>query len=121
MSLRLAAQCCCVPVNSNVKPRMQTRCFATAVLVSFGVALLGCSQDEPLVVRIYPDRYEVEGVQSQLATPVVDEVVRRKPRLVHVYQCMTGATERSFQFWTELNARHKTQMEGGFLPEKECK
>jgi hypothetical protein len=90
-------------------------------LLSFCLALFGCAREEPLVVRIYPNRYEVESVKSELATPAVDEVVRRKPRVVHVYQCMNGTSERSFQFWTELNARHKTHMEGGFLPEKDCK
>ena len=100
---------------------MQRLLFTGALLFSFGVALFGCARDEPVVVRIYPDRYQVEGVQSALATPVVDEVVRRKPRVVRVFQCMNGTSEKSFQFWTELNARHKTRVEGGFLPEKDCK
>lgn len=73
------------------------------------------------MVRIYPSHYEVADVQSQLATPAVDEVVRRKPRTVHVYQCKNAPAERGIQFWTELNARHKTQMRGGFLPEENCR
>jgi hypothetical protein len=85
-----------------------------------GVALGGCTREEPVLVRIYPDRYETDGVQSSLATPVVDAVVRRQPKVVHIFQCMSGTIDKSNQFWTELNARHKAQIEGGFLPNEDC-
>ena len=97
------------------------RCFrSVAAVVMLSLLLGGCFREDPVVVRIYPDRYEAEGVQSSLATPVVDAVVRRKPKLVQIFQCMNGTIEKSHQFWTELNARHKARIEGGFLPKEDC-
>lgn len=97
--------------------------LVTTLLISAGVMVVGCSRQEPVVVRVFADRYEVAGARFELATPVIDEVVSRKPREVHVYLC--AKSERSvrklYQFETELNARHKAEIKGGFLPEADCK
>lgn len=99
-----------------------TRCVHVAVLLAaVGMSTSGCSKDEPLTVRIFPKRYEVAGVASELATPAVDEVVRRKPRRVHIYTCMNTPPGRHLQFVVELDARHKAEVAGGFIDERECR
>ncbi|MCU7370793.1 hypothetical protein PEC18_07855 [Paucibacter sp. O1-1] len=95
--------------------------FSSAVLLSaLSLSIVGCSRDDPLIVRILPNRYEVAGIASELATPVVDEVVRRKPRRVHVFVCESTPAKRHVQFITELQARHKADIAGGLLEEREC-
>lgn len=96
--------------------------WSSAVLIAtLTLSSVGCSRDDPLIVRIFPTRYEVAGIASDLATPVVDEVVRLKPRRVHVFVCLNVPAERHVQFIIELQARHKADIAGGFLEERECR
>ncbi|MDH0867108.1 hypothetical protein [Mitsuaria sp. GD03876] len=66
----------------------------------------GCTGGADRVeVTILPDKYVVGAVTSELATPAVDEVVRLKPREVHIHACTSTPSSRIIQFNVELNAR----------------
>ena len=78
--------------------------------------LSGCGNFlPPLEVHILPSEYRVGEVRSPLATPVVDEVVRRKPKKVHITTCLTTPPAKVLQFEVELDARLKTEITGGFF------
>lgn len=76
-------------------------CVLTAGLVA------GCTGGTDRVeVSIVPSGYIVGSVTSELATPAVDEVVRLKPREVHIHTCAATPPGRVTQFNVELDARH---------------
>jgi hypothetical protein len=85
----------------------------------FSVLLLaGCGgSSTPLDVRILPSEYQVGNVRSPLATPVVDEVVRLKPKHVLMAFCGTTPPAKTIQFITELRARLETDLKGVRLEE----
>ncbi|CAN7607278.1 hypothetical protein LJR069_004506 [Variovorax paradoxus] len=54
----------------------------------FLIVLAGCvGSSSPVEVRITPDAYQVGDIESPFATPVVDEVVRIKPKQVLILAC----------------------------------
>ena len=78
--------------------------------------LCGCGNFlAPLEVHILPSEYRAGEVRSPLATPVVDEVVRRNPKKVHISTCLTTPPAKVIQFEVELQARLKTEITGGFF------
>lgn len=78
--------------------------------------LAGCGEtSEPLQVWILPTQYKIGEVNSHLATPVVDEVVRLKPKKVHVSTCLTTPPSKVLQFNVELEARLHAKITGGFF------
>jgi len=83
----------------------------------FSVLLLvGCGDSSrPLDVRILPSEYQVGNVKSSLATPVVDEVVRLKPKKVLMTFCATTPPAKTMQFVDELRARLQTDLKGVLL------
>lgn len=95
--------------------------YAAASLLVIASVLGGCFHEESLTVRVFPNRYEVADVSSELATPAVDEVVRRKPASVYLLLCKNTPVERRFQFFKELEARHKVKVTGGFIHDSECR
>ena len=85
-------------------------------LLISALLLAACSgSSKPLDVRILPSEYQVGEVKSALATPVVDEVVRLKPKKVHISSCRTTPPAKVIQFNTELLARHNTDVTGALL------
>jgi len=80
------------------------------------VVLTACISSEA-EVRILPASYSTGTTVSELATPVVDEVVRLKPASVLILTCTTTPPERLAQFDRELNARITTKVRLSFLSE----
>ena len=76
--------------------------------------LAGCGNDA-VHVHILPSRYEVGGVTSHLATPAVDEVVRLKPKTVHISTCYSTPHAKVIQFDVELQARLNAKVTGGLF------
>ncbi len=81
-----------------------------AIFLAVATALVaGCSNGiDKVDVEVRPSAYVVGSVTSDLATPAVDEVVRLKPREVHIHTCTTTPPGKVNQFNTELDARLKT-------------
>ncbi len=75
-------------------------------------ALAGCGQHTVHVV-VLPTQYQVGDVKSELATPAVDEVVRLKPKRVHISTCYSTPPAKVLQFNVELDARHTAKVTGG--------
>jgi hypothetical protein len=71
------------------------------------LALAGCFASEPVEVHITPTAYRLGKVESELATPVVDEVIRIKPGQVLIVACRVTKPPRIMQFERELRARHQ--------------
>ena len=91
---------------------MQMRFFVAPSLVA-SLVLSGCLDfQQTLEVRITPNLYQVGAVKSELATPVVDEVVRIGPPRVVMLMCRNTPHARVIQFERELSARHKTKLQG---------
>lgn len=63
-------------------------------------------------MRITPNFYQVNNVKSELATPVVDEVVRIKPKKVLLLMCKTTPNAKIIQFEIELRARSNAELQG---------
>ena len=74
------------------------------------VALAGCFASKPVEVRITPTAYETGDLKSELATPVVDEVVRLKPKSVLILACRGTRPPKITQFEQELRARHEVEL-----------
>ncbi|QNK68626.1 hypothetical protein [Variovorax sp. PAMC26660] len=74
------------------------------------LALAGCFASKPVEVRITPTAYQVGDVRSELATPVVDEVVRSKPSRVLIAACRATPPPKIIQFEQELRARHQVEL-----------
>ncbi|MBT2332385.1 hypothetical protein J7E49_00460 [Variovorax paradoxus] len=74
------------------------------------VTLAGCFASKPVEVRITPTTYQVGNVKSELATPVVDEVVRIKPSRVLIAACRITRPPKIIQFEQELRARHQVEL-----------
>ena len=72
--------------------------------------LAGCFASKPVEVRITPTAYQVGAVKSELATPVVDEVVRIKPSRVLIAACRATRPPKIIQFEQELRARHQVEL-----------
>lgn len=72
------------------------------------LATISCAP-QTVEVTILPTSYILENIKSETASPVVDEIVRRKPREVHIHICLSTPPKRLVQFETELEARHKTK------------
>ena len=72
--------------------------------------LAACDGREPVSVRITPAGYSVGMVQSALATPAVDEVVRLNPKRLVVMLCPSASVKLA-QFNSELDARLKIAQE----------
>jgi hypothetical protein len=83
--------------------------LSLALLLQLLIALAGCVARDQVEVRITLSSYSAGAVKSQLATPVVDEVVRLKPRQVLVLLCISAPPAKLAQFDSELYARIKTQ------------
>lgn len=78
----------------------------------FSVIFFGCSEGGNVVeVEISQNKYMVRGVESGLATDVVDEVVRLRPGKVHIKSCLATPPGKIQQFNIELNARLKVDTE----------
>ncbi|MCS4511935.1 hypothetical protein [Xylophilus ampelinus] len=75
-------------------------------------------KNDTVNVQILPSEYKFEEVKSTLATPVVDEVVRLKPKMVHISTCRSTPNSKLIQFNLELQARLDTKITSGFY--KEC-
>ncbi len=82
--------------------------FYTSIFAS--VMSVGCSQN-PVEVVISPTEYRVNDISSPLATPVVDEVVRIKPKQIIIIKCPKTPNAKIFQFDTELVARLNTKIQ----------
>ena len=91
--------------------------ISLAVLTA--TALTACTR-EIAVVRIFPDRYEIGSVSSELATPAVDEAVRLEPGAVHMYVCLNTAPQKTIQFQSELDARYEGEVRLGFMEKDQC-
>lgn len=74
------------------------------------LALAGCFAFKPVEVRITPTSYQVGDVKSELATPIVDEVVRVKPSRVLILACRAARPPKIIQFEQELRARHQVEL-----------
>ncbi|OJZ09603.1 MAG: hypothetical protein BGP22_06830 [Variovorax sp. 67-131] len=75
------------------------------------VALVGCfAAAEPTKVHIFPNLYQLGDIKSELATHVVDEVVRLKPSGVLIMACRATRPEKIIQFERELQARHEVKL-----------
>jgi hypothetical protein len=72
--------------------------------------LTGCFASKPVEARITPSAYQVGDVKSELATPVVDEVVRVKPRRVLIVACRVTRRQKIIQFEQELRARYDVEL-----------
>ena len=94
-------------MRDPIFPMLKRTIFLSIVL------LAGCSKT--VNVDVLPSEYRVGDVQSALATPAVDEVVRLKPSRVHISTCLTTPPAKLIQFEVELQARHKTKITGGFF------
>lgn len=79
------------------------------------LALLAGCGDDTVHVLILPSQYQVGGVASQLATPAVDEVVRLKPKNVHISTCYSTPPAKVIQFDVELQARLDAKVTGGLF------
>lgn len=92
------------------------------ILLCSALLLTGCTNSaQPVHVQILPTEYRLGDVQSQLATPVVDEVVRLGPERVQVSMCHSTPAAKVIQFQIELRARLKREMTAGYYqvcPEK---
>ena len=77
--------------------------------------LIGCGEPPPVQVLILPSEYRTGEVTSQLATPVVNEVVRLNPKRVHISSCSATPAAKILQFNVELDARLKTKVTGGLF------
>jgi starvation-inducible outer membrane lipoprotein len=83
-----------------------------ALLAPLALALAGCAASPHTVqVRITPGTYQVDRVQSALATPAVDEVVRIGPERVLMLTCRSTPPAKIIQFEVELRARHQAQLQ----------
>ncbi|MET0349878.1 MAG: hypothetical protein ABW067_08830 [Rhizobacter sp.] len=70
-----------------------------------------CSSGHRTVdVTILPTQYRVGEVVSDVAAPVVAEVVRLRPHDVHVHTCHSTPPARVSQFHKELEARLQAKM-----------
>lgn len=79
--------------------------------ISFvSIALAGCSPAEPIRVLISPVTYQVGEIRSNLATPVVDEVIKLSPNSVQIVACAETPPKRIIQFREELVARHAVEL-----------
>ena len=91
-------------------------------LLCAALLLTGCAAPAKTVhVQILPNEYRIGNVQSPLATPVVDEVVRLAPQRVEVSMCQTTPPAKVIQFQVELRARFKQEITAGYYqvcPEK---
>lgn len=94
---------------------------STINAVLFGVmAITGCSESNKSVeVHITAESYRTGDVQSKLATPVVDEVVRINPKHVLMLFCSSTPPAKVSQFLDEVRARTKAEVQGT-LTEKNC-
>lgn len=106
-----------IDTGAQGRPRLTVAHISLALL--FASALTACSR-EVVVVRIFPDRYEIGPVSSRLATPAVDEAVRLKPGAVHMYVCRSTAPQKIIQFQSELDARYKGEVKLGFMDKDQC-
>jgi hypothetical protein len=97
---------------------MQSRLISSAA--AFAVLLAACSGTERAEVRILPSSYEIAAVKSELATPAVDEVIRLRPRSVHIQACTATPPAKVRQFREELVARAKVEVTLSFLKATEC-
>ena len=89
-------------------------------LLSGCMALTGCSgSNQSVEVHITADSYRTGNVQSKLATPVVDEVVRINPKHVLMMFCRSTPPAKVSQFLDEVRARVKTEVQGT-LTEQNC-
>lgn len=70
---------------------------------------------DPIHVHIHPSEYRTGNVRSACATTVVDEVVRRKPRHVHISACRDTLALKVIEFEVELQRRLDARMTGGIL------
>lgn len=70
---------------------------------------------DPLHVHIHPSEYRTGNVRSTCATTVVDEVVRRNPRHVHISACRDTLALKVIEFELQLQKRLDAKMTGGLL------
>lgn len=86
-------------------------------LLCSALLFTGCANNAQTVhVQILPTEYRVREVQSPLATPVVDEVVRLAPERVQVSMCLSTPAAKVIQLQVELRARLKREMTAGYYP-----
>lgn len=86
------------------------------LLLLSALLTVGCDDSAGrLDIRILPSQYQVGEVKSHLATPAVDEVVRRKPKTVVMALCSSTPPAKTIQFVDELQARLKTELKGTLL------
>lgn len=93
--------------------------IGVATLIA-SLTLAGCSgSNQTVEVRITADSYRTGSVNSKLATPVVDEVVRINPKRVLMVTCLSTPPAKVIQFVDEVRARIKPQIQGTFA-EQDC-
>ncbi|MFM9928409.1 hypothetical protein VLK31_35950 [Variovorax sp. H27-G14] len=88
----------------------KTMKFISCSVALAALALAGCFAFKPVEVHITPTAYQTGNIKSELATPVVDEVVRLKPSKVLIIHCKTTPFAKVFQFEIELQARHRMEL-----------
>jgi hypothetical protein len=90
--------------------------------ILLGASLLWCCgcTGKDVVVQAYPDMYEVGKVRSELATPVVDEAIRLKPKTVLIEACNATPPSRVHQFRDELVARSRAKIFLTFMSADRC-
>lgn len=76
-----------------------------------GSILLSSCTPQSIHVRITSDNYRFGNTESKFATPVVDEVVRQKPRSVLIEACFGTPPAKIIQFEIELRARIETVLQ----------
>ena len=92
----------------------------TLTMLLLAASLSGCWTGDVVTVRVLPSYYELGGMRSELATPIVDEALRLKPSEVRMHACYTTPATKVIQFQTELAARYKGKIGLAFFEKSEC-
>ena len=102
--------CCAIKIGGIL------RIFFFAA-VAASIISAGCSQ-KPVEVIITATEYRVNDITSPLATTVVDEVVRMKPKHVIFISCLNTPPEKILQFDRELVARINPKIQMAVVEKK---
>lgn len=102
-------------IRLNLGPSAQDMILHLVSLVGIFTLIVSCGQETVTEVHVFPHGYRVGSVQSELATPAVDEVVRIKPSRVVILACINTPPAWAVQFHRELVARWVGPVQGGIL------
>jgi hypothetical protein len=101
----------------NVRVHMKRRWLMVAASLVLAAA---CSRSDRIEVRALPNAYEVGGARFELATSAVEEVVRMKPTVVHLYACRSVPLERVRHFREALEVHEGIDLIFSFANGSEC-